>query len=188
MFCSGWTGPQHPYWHEQSVQAIHQTRKMGWGSRDVQQNDQLFHHQNWPEFCLQLPPTRTASSIFLLPQIPQASKDQVSKKTYRLINEFCLGLTCLLLSISIQEGHSCWKQGLQWCEWKGLRLPAEGHPQDCQAMAGDPTGCKLQSSDLQVNLHTTLQYMMNAKLSKQRFWHCYESGLRKTIQTIPHNL
>ena len=35
---------------------------------------------------------------------------------------------------------------------------------------------------------TTLQSMMNAKLSKQRFWHCYENRLIKTIQTIPHNL
>ena len=35
---------------------------------------------------------------------------------------------------------------------------------------------------------TTLQSMMNAKLNKQRFWHCYENGLIKTIQTIPHNL
>ena len=38
------------------------------------------------------------------------------------------------------------------------------------------------------NACTTLQSMMNAKLSKQRFWHCYENGLIKTIQTIPHNL
>ena len=30
--------------------------------------------------------------------------------------------------------------------------------------------------------------MMNVKLSQQRFWHCYENGLIKTIQTIPHNL
>ena len=35
---------------------------------------------------------------------------------------------------------------------------------------------------------TTLQYVMNAKLSKHRFWHCHENGLIKTIQTIPHNL
>ena len=35
--------------------------------------------------------------------------------------------------------------------------------------------------------NTTLQSKMNAKLSKQRFWHCYENGL-KTIQMIPHNL
>ena len=35
---------------------------------------------------------------------------------------------------------------------------------------------------------TTLQSMMNAKLSKQRFRHCHENGLIKTIQTIPHNL
>ena len=30
--------------------------------------------------------------------------------------------------------------------------------------------------------------MMNTKLSQQRFWDCYENGLIKTIQTIPHNL
>ena len=29
---------------------------------------------------------------------------------------------------------------------------------------------------------------MNAKLSKQRFWHCHENGLIKTILTILHNL
>ena len=33
---------------------------------------------------------------------------------------------------------------------------------------------------------TTLQSIMNNKLSKQRFWHCYENGLIKTIQTIPY--
>ena len=32
---------------------------------------------------------------------------------------------------------------------------------------------------------TTLQSMMNAKLSKQRFWHCHENRLIKAIQTIP---
>ena len=35
---------------------------------------------------------------------------------------------------------------------------------------------------------TTLQSKMNAKLSPHRFWPCYENGLIKTIQTIPHNL
>ena len=35
---------------------------------------------------------------------------------------------------------------------------------------------------------TTLQSMMNAILSKQRFWHCHENGLVKTIQMISHNL
>ena len=35
---------------------------------------------------------------------------------------------------------------------------------------------------------TTLQSMMNTKLSQQRFWYCYEIGLIKTIPTIPHNL
>ena len=37
-------------------------------------------------------------------------------------------------------------------------------------------------------LITTLQSLMNAKLSKHRFWHCHENGLIKTIQSIPHNL
>ena len=36
--------------------------------------------------------------------------------------------------------------------------------------------------------HTTLQSIMDAKLSKQRFLHCHENRLIKTIQTIPHNL
>ena len=35
---------------------------------------------------------------------------------------------------------------------------------------------------------TTLQSVMNTKLSKQRFGHCYENGLIKTIQMIPDNL
>ena len=30
--------------------------------------------------------------------------------------------------------------------------------------------------------------MMNAKLSKQMFWHCHENGLIKMIPTIPQNL
>ena len=37
-------------------------------------------------------------------------------------------------------------------------------------------------------LTTTLQSMMDAKLSKHRFWHCHENELIKTIETIPHNL
>ena len=35
---------------------------------------------------------------------------------------------------------------------------------------------------------TTLQSMMNAKLSKHRFWYCHENRLIKKIQMIPHNL
>ena len=35
---------------------------------------------------------------------------------------------------------------------------------------------------------TTLQSMVNAKLSPHRFWHCHENGHIKTIPTIPHNL
>ena len=37
-------------------------------------------------------------------------------------------------------------------------------------------------------LGTTLQSKMNAKLSKQKIWHCHENGLIETIQLIPHNL
>ena len=33
-------------------------------------------------------------------------------------------------------------------------------------------------------LDTTLQSVMNTKLSKHRFWHCHENGLYKTIQTL----
>ena len=35
---------------------------------------------------------------------------------------------------------------------------------------------------------STLQSIMNAKLSQHRFWHCHKNRLIKTIQTIPHNL
>ena len=35
---------------------------------------------------------------------------------------------------------------------------------------------------------TTLQSLMNTKLSPHRFWPCHENGLIKTIQTISHNL
>ena len=35
---------------------------------------------------------------------------------------------------------------------------------------------------------TTLQSIMNSKLSQHRFWHCYENWFFKTLQTIPHNL
>ena len=30
--------------------------------------------------------------------------------------------------------------------------------------------------------------MVNAKLSRHRFWHCHENRHIKTIPTIPHNL
>ena len=36
--------------------------------------------------------------------------------------------------------------------------------------------------------HTTLQSMVNVKLSLHGFWHCHENRLIKMIQTIPHNL
>ena len=47
----------------------------------------------------------------------------------------------------------------------------------------DKFSLRVQLKDL-----TTLQSIMNAKLSKQTFRHCYENGVIKTIQTIPHNL
>ena len=37
-------------------------------------------------------------------------------------------------------------------------------------------------------LNATLQSVMDTKLSKQKFWHCYENRLIKTIKTIPYNL
>ena len=45
--------------------------------------------------------------------------------------------------------------------------------------------CKRENGAIQL---TTLQSMMNVKLSKQRFRHCNENGLIQTIQTTPHNL
>ena len=47
---------------------------------------------------------------------------------------------------------------------------------------------KFQFVDICLIYHTTLQSKRNAKVSKQRFWHCYENRLIKTIQMIPHNL
>ena len=49
---------------------------------------------------------------------------------------------------------------------------------------------EIQSKDVCfVNVfYTTLQSLMNAKLSQHRFCHCHENGLIATIQTIPHNL
>ena len=37
-------------------------------------------------------------------------------------------------------------------------------------------------------LPTTLQSMMNAKLSLHGFWQCHENGIIKPIKMIPHNL
>ena len=46
-------------------------------------------------------------------------------------------------------------------------------------------GCAEQP---QLKQCTPLQSMMNAKLSQQRFRHCYENGLIKIIEKIPHSL
>ena len=58
-----------------------------------------------------------------------------------------------------------------------------GHPHMMNRYAG--SRCHTHQLN---SVSTTLQYVMNAKLSKHRFWHCHENGLIKTIQTIPHNL
>ena len=39
-----------------------------------------------------------------------------------------------------------------------------------------------------LKVSTTLQSMMNVKLSLHGFWHCHENRLFNTIQTIPHSL
>ena len=44
------------------------------------------------------------------------------------------------------------------------------------------------SHALHIMQNTTLQSLMNTKLSKQRLLHCHENGLIKTIQKINHNL
>ena len=44
------------------------------------------------------------------------------------------------------------------------------------------------ASPINLVYSTTLQSIMNAKLSKHGFWHCHENGLSKTVQTIPHKL
>ena len=36
--------------------------------------------------------------------------------------------------------------------------------------------------------NTTLQSLMNTKLSPHRFWPCHENGLVKTMQTISHSV
>ena len=49
-------------------------------------------------------------------------------------------------------------------------------------------GFEPQMSKKDRKRYTTLRSIMNAKLSKQKFWHCYENGIIKTIQTIPNYL
>ena len=46
--------------------------------------------------------------------------------------------------------------------------------------------CQSSKGEL-TNRHTTLQSLMNTKLSQHRLWPSHETGLIKTIQTIPHN-
>ena len=44
---------------------------------------------------------------------------------------------------------------------------------------------RFHTSDIpKVKLHTTLQSIINAKLSQHRFWHCHENGLNETSQPI----
>ena len=49
-------------------------------------------------------------------------------------------------------------------------------------------GLRVIAVDLPGKQPTTLQSIINAKLSQHRFWHCHENRLIKTVQTIPHNL
>ena len=67
----------------------------------------------------------------------------------------------------------------------GVKFLASLHTKTIFYNLGSRSNLKQNSSQNQL---TTLQSMMNAKLSHQRFWYCYENGLIQTIQTIPHNL
>ena len=71
------------------------------------------------------------------------------------------------------------------CTFLQLTLFYSDHIRIVQAIFIQNSFCKVQRN--QKFSLTTLQSIMNAKLSKQRFWHCYENGLIKTIQMIPHN-
>ena len=50
------------------------------------------------------------------------------------------------------------------------------------------TGCVKYAHCQTFLFTTTLQSLMNTKLSKHRFWLCRENRLIKTILSIPHNL
>ena len=55
-------------------------------------------------------------------------------------------------------------------------------------LLSESNGWRSLSSHISRGLLTTFQSMMNAKLIQQRFWHCCDNGLIKTIQTMPSYL
>ena len=79
-------------------------------------------------------------------------------------------------------------------EWK--TVVAQTHPLfDASAVSPSSIGARYAEgggsqifASMKTSVFTTLQSIMNAKLSLHGFWHCHENGLIKTIQTIPHNL
>ena len=99
----------------------------------------------------------------------------------------------IILSIIKNLGHCGWKQmfcvisnSYLWSSPKGfIRLVTEQFVTPWRFATPDNWSCK--TSRLLKQL-TTLQSIMNTKLSMQSFWHCYENRLIKTIKTIPHNL
>ena len=87
--------------------------------------------------------------------------------------------------------HHQWKMkgssGVEWVSsengrtlWFGVTQPPQ------QPFQTEQTKFPFLSASL-TPLCTTLQSLMNAKLSQHRFWPCHENGLIKPIQTILHN-
>ena len=74
-------------------------------------------------------------------------------------------------------------------KWTGIDLIVAGELN--QVMDISPILLQLLS-DLKgrffKELLTTLQYMMNIKLSQQRVWHCHENGLAKSLARIPNHM
>ena len=71
-----------------------------------------------------------------------------------------------------------------------LHLSAVRSPEDERKKAGFLHAWIVEHGIKQTLIHaTTLQSLMNTKLSQHRFWPCHENGLIKTIQTqtIPRN-
>ena len=79
---------------------------------------------------------------------------------------------------------------------KGINASADCHLSRGEVMTSPPPdSVHTSEEDNQINEglmilskpFTTLQSMMNAKLSPHRFWPCHENGLIKTIQMIQSN-
>ena len=78
-----------------------------------------------------------------------------------------------------------------------MGLTTSGHvPHPLPGMAGSPCrearGPGIPVTNLKLNQlivwehFTTLPFMINTKLCKQRFWPCHENGIIMTNPTIPH--